>query len=165
MFNIEHFKNLDKKDYYESLLFFAKGLMDGEEDLIANLANIASLLFNTMEDINWSGFYLIRNNQLVLGPFHGKPACIRIEIGKGVCGTSVSQMTTQLVNNVEEFPGHIACDGDSKSEIVVPIVHNGKVLGVLDIDSPLVERFNEKDQEYLEDLVNLISTSCNWEAL
>lgn len=164
MFNIDHFKDLNKKDFYESLLFFAKGLMDGESDYIANLANISSLLFNTMADVNWAGFYLYKEDQLVLGPFNGKPACIRIESGKGVCGTAHSSGQTQLVMNVHEFPGHIACDGDTNSEIVVPIVVNGEVIAVLDIDSPIKNRFNIEDQENLEILVSMIIEACDVEA-
>lgn len=164
MFNIEHFKELNKKDFYESLLFFAKGLMDGERDVIANLANISSLLFNTMEDVNWAGFYMMKEEQLVLGPFNGKPACIRIEIGKGVCGRAVSSKLTQLVQDVHEFPGHIACDGDTNSEIVVPIIVNNKVMAVLDLDSPIKNRFNTEDQENLEILVSMIIDACDLEA-
>lgn len=164
MFNIDHFKDLDKKDFYESLLFFAKGLMDGEQDYIANLANISSLVFNTMVDVNWAGFYLIKEDELVLGPFNGKPACIRIEIGKGVCGTAVSTKLTQLVKDVHEFPGHIACDGDTNSEIVVPIIVNNKVVAVLDLDSPIKNRFNKEDQQNLEVLVSMIVDACKLEA-
>lgn len=163
MFNIEHFKDLDKKDFYESLLFFAKGLMDGESDLIANLANISSLLFNTMSDVNWAGFYMFKEDQLVLGPFNGKPACIRIEIGKGVCGSAVSTRQTQLVMDVHEFPGHIACDGDTNSEIVIPIIANNQMIGVLDLDSPIKNRFNKEDQQNLEVLVSMIIDACDLE--
>lgn len=163
MFNIEHFKDLDKKDFYESLLFFAKGLMDGESDLIANLANISSLLFNTMSDVNWAGFYMFKEDQLVLGPFNGKPACIRIEIGKGVCGSAVSTRQTQLVKDVHEFPGHIACDGDTNSEIVIPIIANNQMIGVLDLDSPIKNRFNKEDQQNLEVLVSMIIDACDLE--
>lgn len=163
MFNIEHFKDLDKKDFYESLLFFAQGLMDGETDLIANLANISSLLFNTMSDVNWAGFYMYKDDQLVLGPFNGKPACIRIEIGKGVCGSAVSTKQTQLVMDVHEFPGHIACDGDTNSEIVIPIIAKGTMIGVLDLDSPIKNRFNKEDQQNLEVLVSMIIDACDLE--
>lgn len=164
MFNIDHFKDLSKKEFYESLLFFAKGLMDGERDFIANLANISSLLFNTMEHVNWAGFYLFKEDQLVLGPFNGKPACIRIEIGKGVCGTAVSSKQTQLVQDVHEFPGHIACDGDTNSEVVVPMIVNGAVIGVLDLDSPIKNRFSIEDQQNLEVLVSMIIDACDLEA-
>lgn len=163
MFNIEPLRKLSRVDYYESVLLFAKGLMDGERNTIANLANVSALLYQTMDDVNWVGFYLMRNKELVLGPFQGKPACIRIQVGVGVCGNAVSQKQTQLVLNVNEFPGHIACDGDTHSEIVVPIKYKGEIVAVLDIDSPILKRFNETDQMNLEQLVNDIEGSCNWE--
>lgn len=163
MFVLDHFKDLNRKDFYESLLLFAKGLMDGERDLIANLSNISSLLFNTMVDVNWAGFYIMKEQQLVLGPFNGKPACIRIEIGKGVCGTAVSSMETQLVKDVHEFPGHIACDGDTNSEVVIPIIVNSKVVAVLDLDSQVKNRFNSEDQQNLEVLVSMIVDACDLE--
>jgi len=164
MFNIDYFKQLNKEDFYESLLFFAKGLMDGERDMIANLSNVSSLLYNTMENVNWSGFYLYKEEQLVLGPFQGKPACIRIQLGKGVCGTAVSHKETQLVKDVHDFPGHIACDGETNSEIVIPIIIKDKVVGVLDIDSPILNRFDDEDVRYLETLVEYIKEACEWGA-
>ncbi len=163
MFNIDSFKNLKKEEYYESLLLFAKGLMEGERDLIANLSNISSLLYNTMTDINWSGFYIIKEGQLVLGPFGGKPACIRIQVGAGVCGTCVETKEVQLVPDVHTFPGHIACDGDTNSEIVLPIIIKDKVVGVLDIDSPILNRFDNEDQENLSHLVSMLVDNCDWE--
>lgn len=163
MFDIESLKKLDQKDFYESILLFAKGLMDGEEDTIANLANISSLLYQTMENINWAGFYLLRENELVLGPFQGNPACIRIQIGAGVCGNAVSQNITQLVEDVHQYSGHIACDGATNSEIVVPIHNKGQIVGVLDIDSPMLGRFKTVDRENLEKLVELIEGACNWD--
>lgn len=163
MFNIDSFKELKKEEYYESLLFFAKGLMEGERDLIANLSNISSLLIHTMSDINWSGFYLMKEGELVLGPFGGKPACIRIQVGAGVCGTCVETGQVQLVPDVHAFPGHIACDGDTNSEIVLPIEIDGKVVGVLDIDSPVLNRFDQEDQENLSQLVSMIIDACDWE--
>lgn len=163
MFDIESLKNLDRKDFYESILLFAKGLMDGEKDTIANLANISSLLYQTMENINWAGFYLLREDELVLGPFQGNPACIRIQIGSGVCGNAVSQNVTQLVKDVHQYPGHIACDGATNSEIVIPIHNKGQIVGVLDIDSPMLGRFKDVDRENLEKLVELIEGACNWD--
>lgn len=163
MFNIEPLKSLSRADYYESVLLFAKGLMDGETNTIANLSNISSLLYHTMDNVNWVGFYLMRDGELVLGPFHGKPACIRIQIGSGVCGSAVSSGVTQLVMDVHSFPGHIACDGDTNSELVIPIIIKGQVVGVLDLDSPILERFNDVDKQQLEQLVNDIEASCNWE--
>ncbi len=165
MFHIDHIETTDNDAYYESLLLSARGLMDGERNLIANLANIASLLYFTMSEINWAGFYLMRNGELVLGPFHGRPACIRIGVGKGVCGTAAETKEVQLVRDVHEFPGHIACDGDTNSEIVLPIIIDGQVLGVLDIDSPLAERFDEVDKKNLELLVLDIISGCDWEGL
>lgn len=141
---------------YNSLNSMLEALIKDVPHMIANLANASSLLFNTLDDLNWAGFYLMENGKLVLGPFQGKPACIEIEIGKGVCGTAVAENKTQRIENVHLFPGHIACDGASNSEIVIPI-HKGKeTIGVLDIDSPLFGRFSEDDQKGLEKFVNII---------
>ena len=123
---------------------------------IANFANASALIWQGLADINWVGFYLMRDGMLVLGPFQGKPACTRIAVGRGVCGTAVAQDATQLVPDVHAFPGHIACDCASNSEIVVPIHKNGAVYGVLDIDSPLLNRFTEADREGLEALVQVL---------
>ncbi|MBQ7313561.1 MAG: GAF domain-containing protein, partial [Clostridia bacterium] len=128
-------------------------LTDGVPHPIANLANASALLYHTLDNLNWAGFYLMENGQLVLGPFQGKTACIEIPVGRGVCGTAVARGETILVKNVHEFPGHIACDSASNSEIVVPIRKNGEIIGVLDIDSPLLGRFTEDDQAGLEEFV------------
>ena len=125
-------------------------LINGVPHKTANLANASALLYNTLDGLNWAGFYLLENDTLVLGPFQGKPACIEIPIGKGVCGTAAAKGETVVVDNVHEFPGHIACDGASNSEIVIPLFENGKVVGVLDIDSPLFSRFSPEDKEGLE---------------
>ena len=125
---------------------------------IANLSNAAALLYNTLPDLNWAGFYLMENGMLVLGPFQGKPACIEIRVGRGVCGTAVAEDRTQLVYDVHQFPGHIACDGASNSEIVVPIHVEDRIVGVLDIDSPLVGRFTEADRAGLEEFVHILET-------
>lgn len=162
MFDIESLKKLNQKDFYESIILFAKGLMEGEKDSIANLANISSLLYQTMEDINWAGFYLMREGELVLGPFHGNPACIRIQVGSGVCGNAVSGDKTQLVEDVHKYPGHIACDGATNSEIVIPIHNGNQIVAVLDIDSPVLNRFHEEDKVNLERLVKLIEGGCDW---
>ena len=145
------------KEKYEELLLYTRGLTMDELDITANLANVSALINLALEDINWAGFYIMKEGQLVLGPFQGKPACIRINVGSGVCGTAVAENKTQLVKNVHEFPGHIACDSASNSEIVVPI-HNkdGSVYGVLDIDSPSFERFTEEDKAGLEAVVKII---------
>ena len=164
MFNMDAFKDLNKEEYYESLLFFAQGLMDGEKDLIANMSNVASLLYNTMSDVNWAGFYLMKDDELVLGPFGGNPACIRIQVGKGVCGTCVSEKMIQLIPDVHEFPGHIACDGDTDSEIVLPIIIRSQVVAVMDLDSPIKNRFDEDDARNLAILVDMLIKACEWEA-
>ena len=133
-------------------------LVHGVPHRIANLSNAAALLYNTLPDLNWAGFYLMENGLLVLGPFQGKPACIEISVGCGVCGTAVAEDRTQLVYDVHQFPGHIACDGASNSEIVVPIHGDGRVVGVLDIDSPRIGRFTEEDRAGLEAFVRVVET-------
>lgn len=135
-----------------------KALLDKEDWLITNLANASALLNEYLDDINWVGFYLMQEGELVLGPFQGKTACVRIKVGRGVCGSAVSEDKTQLVPDVHQFPGHIACDCASNSEIVVPIHHNGAVVGVLDIDSPLFNRFTQEDKESLEESVKIIES-------
>lgn len=132
------------------------GLVDGVSHLTANLANTSALLNSALKDINWVGFYLLEEGTLILGPFQGNPACVEIKAGSGVCGTAVAEDKVQLVKNVHEFPGHIACDSASNSEIVLPIHQNGKVIGVLDIDSPILERFDEEDQKGLTEIVKII---------
>jgi GAF domain-containing protein len=149
-------------EFYQNLLLQAKALIEGEQDKIANLSNIAALLFMLMDQINWVGFYLMKENELVLGPFQGKPACIRIALGKGVCGTAASTGKSQCVKDVHTFPGHIACDPDSNSEIVIPLKDGDKILGVLDIDSPIINRFDEEDQKNLETLTDLLVNQCTW---
>ncbi|MBU3022913.1 GAF domain-containing protein [Aestuariibacter sp. A3R04] len=130
--------------------------MNGETDLIANMANLSAVIFNSMERINWAGFYLYKDEQLVLGPFQGKPACIRIPVGRGVCGTAAASRETQVVEDVHAFAGHIACDAASNSEIVVPLVHKGELIGVLDIDSPDFARFDADDKVGVEALANAL---------
>ena len=146
------------KTDYELLIQQAEALTKDCPHLIANLANISSMLFTTLEDINWAGFYLLEetSDKLILGPFQGNPACIEIPLGKGVCGTAASEDKTQLVPDVHLFPGHIACDSASRSEIVVPVHKNSKVVGVLDIDSPSLSRFTEEDQSGLKKLVSVL---------
>src|SRR5689334_10078688 len=131
----------------------ARALLEGERDPVANAANLSALIFATVPDLNWAGFYWMKGGELVLGPFQGKPACVRIAVGKGVCGTAVAERRTIVVPDVHAFPGHIACDSASNSEVVVPIVAGGKVVGVLDLDSPLVNRFDESDARGLEAVV------------
>ncbi|GLS24819.1 GAF domain-containing protein [Marinibactrum halimedae] len=135
-------------------------LIESEKDTIANMANCSALLYENLEDINWVGFYRLVDNQLVLGPFQGKVACVRIEIGKGVCGTAVAEGVSQRVSNVHDFPGHIACDAASNSEVVIPLRNsNSEVIGVLDIDSPSINRFSEKDLLALEEMMALFSAN------
>lgn len=132
------------------------GLLSGEQDLIANLSNASAFINQFLPNINWVGFYLIKNNALKLGPFQGLPACVYIEIGKGVCGTAVAEKQSQLVEDVNQFPGHIACDANSQSEIVIPIYYNKEIIGVLDIDAPVKSRFDQTDLEGLELLVKTL---------
>jgi GAF domain-containing protein len=145
-----------KEQQYKSLLPQVKGLLEGETDLIANLANVAAAL---KEQFNWLwvGFYLVKNNELIVGPFQGPVACTRIKKGKGVCGTSWAEAKTIIVDDVEKFPGHIACSSLSRSEIVVPIIKNKEVVGVLDVDSEILNHFNETDREYLEAIAHEIN--------
>ena len=140
-----------KPEFYRQLCDQLRGLLAGEHDLIANAANTAALLFQHMPDINWAGFYFLKDNdELVLGPFQGKPACVRIAKGKGVCGAAVERRATVRVEDVHAFPGHIACDAASRSELVVPLIRDGRVTGVLDIDSPIPARFDGDDQAGIE---------------
>lgn len=147
---------MQKQDFYQTLVKQAQGLISGEHNVIANMANLSALLFTTLEDINWAGFYLMDSaEELVLGPFQGNPACIRIPVGKGVCGTAAATCETQLVEDVHAFAGHIACDAASNSEIVIPVFKDNKVIAVLDIDSPSLARFDEQDKIGLEALVKV----------
>lgn len=134
-----------KPDLYSNLQTQLTALLEGERDFIANAANLSSLLYHSLPDVNWAGFYLLKDDELVLGPFQGKPACVRIPLGKGVCGVAAEQRQTILVDNVHEFPGHIACDSASNSEVVVPLLSDGRLIGVLDLDSPRVSRFDDED--------------------
>lgn len=146
----------DKQEQYESLIPQIKALIEGENDLVANLANIAAALKEQFGWF-WVGFYWVKNDELVLGPFQGPVACTRIRKGRGVCGTSWAEANTLIVPDVEKFPGHIACSSLSKSEIVVPIIRNGAVAGVLDVDASELDQFDEVDQRYLEEIVQLVS--------
>ncbi len=161
MFNVEMYKG-SRLENYELVKKQLQALLDGEENLIANLSNASALLNQFLDRINWVGFYLLdSNNELVLGPFQGLPACVRIPLGRGVCGTSAQQRETVRVEDVHQFPGHIACDAASQSEIVIPLVKNGELIGVLDIDSPEKDRFDMLDQEKLEELVAVIVNNIN----
>lgn len=148
--------------YDELLLEQLKSLIENERNVIANLANASALLHLSLEEINWAGFYLAEGEELILGPFQGKPACIRIPFGKGVCGTAAQTDTAQRIDNVHLFAGHIACDGASNAEIVIPLHKNGKVVGVLDIDSPVFHRFSETDQQILEQFCRILEKGCEF---
>jgi len=133
----------------------AQGLLSVDTDPVANAANLSALLFMELEQVNWVGFYFLQGDELVLGPFQGKPACVRIPMGQGVCGTAAKSRQTQRVADVHEFPGHIACDAASRSELVIPLERNGELLGVLDLDSPVSDRFSEADKEMLEEVAKV----------
>lgn len=144
-----------KPDFYASLAQQLTGLLEGERDMIANAANMSALIFQFLPDLNWAGFYFMRGPELVLGPFQGKTACVRIPVGRGVCGTAVERKECIVVPDVHAFPGHIACDSASQSELVVPLIEDGRVLGVLDLDSPNPNRFDEEDRVGCETLVRI----------
>src|SRR5712671_3542659 len=148
-----------KSQLYAQLATQLSSLLAGERDLIANAANFSSLIFYSLPDLNWAGFYFLKDNELVLGPFQGRPACVRIAMGKGVCGTAAADGVTTIVPNVHEFPGHIACDSASNSEIVIPLIKGERVIGVLDLDSPLFERFDDEDSIGLNRLVSVLVES------
>ena len=147
------------EDNYKLMVQTVKAFLAGEPNIIANLSNASAIINEYVKNINWAGFYLMENGELVLGPFQGKPACIRIPVGRGVCGTTVLQKETIVVADVHQFPGHIACDAASNSEIVIPIIKHGEVFGVLDIDSPLLNRFTKLEKKYLEEVVTIIEAS------
>lgn len=148
---------------YSIIVAQLSAVTEGEQDTIANLSNASAVLNMNLPELNWVGFYLVRESGLVLGPFQGKPACIRIAFGKGVCGTAAASDATQVVPDVHTFPGHIACDGDSRSEIVIPMHHMGRLVAVLDIDSPVPDRFSQEDKIGLEQCVNVLEQACSWE--
>ena len=161
-FQIAKQETNSKPELYASLRSQLRSLLKGERDLIANSANFSSLLYNSLPDVNWAGLYFYKDGEMVVGPFQGQPACVRIAIGKGVCGTAAEQRQTILVDNVHDFPGHIACDSASNSEIVVPLIKNGRLLGVLDLDSPSLARFDEQDAEGLNELVDTFVDSIGF---
>jgi len=146
-----------KSDFYQQLSEQVAAIIADEKDIIANMANISALLFDSLEQVNWAGFYRVIDGELVLGPFQGKVACIRIPLGKGVCGTAVSEKSTQCIADVHEFSGHIACDATTNSEIVIPLNYQGRIIAVLDIDSIVYNRFSKEDQKGLEYIVQLFS--------
>ena len=148
-----------KHELYDQLAAQLSSLLAGERDLVANAANFSSLIFQALPDLNWAGFYFAKDGELVLGPFQGKPACVRIKIGQGVCGAGAAKCETVIVPNVHEFPGHIACDSASNSEIVVPLMKDSRLIGILDLDSPRPARFDNDDARGLEELVRILLSS------
>ena len=157
--------SLSKAGRYAETTRSLAALLDGEPDALANLANAAGLLAGSLDRINWCGFYLLRGEELVLGPFQGKPACVRIPMGQGVCGAAAARRETLVVPDVNRFPGHIACDPASRSEIVVPILENGVLRGVLDVDAPETDRFDEEDRVGLERFVEALTPRIDWRKL
>lgn len=152
----------DLEERYRVLYGQMEALLDGETDWAANLANAAALLNGALPNVNWVGFYRMEKGELLLGPFQGKPACVHIAAGRGVCGTAAQRNAVQIVPDVHRFPGHIACDSDSASELVIPLRSEGKVVGVLDVDSPVLGRFGAGDARALEAVAELISRKCAW---
>jgi len=156
MFQGKLIETTSKAEFYKDLALQLRSLLEGERDPIANAANTSALLFDLMPDINWAGFYFLRNgNELIVGPFQGKPACVRIAVGRGVCGTAVARGRSILVEDVHAFPGHIACDAASRSELVVPLIRDGRIFGVLDLDSASPKRFDADDQAGIEEVASI----------
>lgn len=162
MFQARPIGNVDKPELYRELALQLEALVAGERDAVANAANAASLIYHALPDVNWVGYYFLRGDELVLGPFQGQPACVRIPVGKGVCGTAVAQRRSLRVDDVFVFPGHIACDTASRSECVVPLIAGEKIIGVLDIDSPNTARFDASDQTGLERLAAIYTAATDF---
>jgi GAF domain-containing protein len=162
-FQIERPDTADKAALYRQLNSQLDALLSGETDPWANMANAAALVFAVLPDLNWVGFYLLRGGELVVGPFQGQPACVRIPLGRGVCGMAAAARRTQVVPDVHAFDGHIACDAASQSEIVVPLLRDGRLVGVLDLDSPSLARFDAEDAAGLEQAAALIVGACDWD--
>jgi L-methionine (R)-S-oxide reductase len=156
---------LTKTGIFAELRQQLEGLVQGERDALPNCANAAALIYHALPDVNWAGFYFLRDGELVLGPFQGKAACVRIELGKGVCGTTPHPPETLVVADVHAFPGHIACDAASRSEIVIPLIQSGRLLGVLDIDSPLLDRFDREDAQGLDALLGVLLEASDFDGL
>jgi len=162
MFDKQTIQADNKQDFYRPLNEYFTALISEDSDWLAGLSNASALLYQLMPHINWAGFYLLKNGELILGPFQGKPACVRIPLGRGVCGTAALKREIQLVEDVDYFPGHITCDPASRSEIVVPIIHQEKLMGVLDIDSPVKARFDEDDAVGLQGFVDILNRYIDW---
>ena len=152
-----------KSALYDQLARQLSSLLSGERDMIASAANFSALIFHGLPDLNWAGFYFLKDGELVLGPFQGQPACVRIAVGRGVCGTAAAQRRTVVVADVHEFPDHIACDSASNSEIVIPLIKGDRLLGVLDLDSPSLARFDDEDAAGLATLVRILLASTGWD--
>lgn len=163
MFKLDVLGKMSTEEKYKYMLILLEGQLSSEKNQLANLSNASAIIKAVMDRLNWAGFYILREGTLVLGPFQGLPACNRIEIGKGVCGTAAAQREVQRVLNVHEFPGHIACDSASNSEIVIPLIKEDKVYGVLDLDSPEFERFTELEEKYLVKFVEKLNKYIDWE--
>jgi len=162
VFTVDKIEARNPEEFYRQLNTYLIGLIEDEADWLASLSNAAALLYLLIENINWAGFYLYKQGELVLGPFQGKPACTRIPLGKGVCGTAAQTREIQVVKDVDLFPGHIACDAASKSEIVIPIIKGNRLIGVLDIDSPVKARFDDRDARGLSDFVDILNRYIDW---
>lgn len=162
MFKLDVIKDMNQEERLKYMLILLKGQLSSEKDNLANISNVTGIIMACVDRLNWAGFYIIRDNELVLGPFQGLPACNRIAIGKGVCGTAVATREVQLIPDVHLFPGHIACDDASNSELVIPIIKENKVFGVLDLDSPIKNRFTVLEAEYFVKLVNILNEYIDW---
>ncbi|MBU5426352.1 GAF domain-containing protein [Tissierella pigra] len=165
MFKLDGIKDMNQEERMRYMILLVKGQLSSEQDDLANISNITGIIMACADRLNWAGFYILRDNELVLGPFQGLPACNRISMGKGVCGKAVETRETQLVPDVHLFPGHIACDSQSNSELVIPIIKNNRVYGVLDLDSPEKNRFTELEEKYFTNLVELLNQNINWEKI
>ncbi|MCQ4924247.1 GAF domain-containing protein [Tissierella carlieri] len=163
MFKLDAIKNMNQEERLKYMLMLVKGQLSSEKDDLANISNVTGIIMACIEGLNWAGFYILRDDELVLGPFQGLPACNRIAVGKGVCGKAVETREMQLVPDVHLFPGHIACDSASNSELVVPVIKDNKVYGVLDLDSPVKDRFTKVEEEYFIKLVEILSQNINWD--
>lgn len=163
MFKLDPIKKMNEEERLKYMLILLKGQLSSEKDDLANISNTTGIINACVDNLNWAGFYILREDELVLGPFQGLPACNRIAIGKGVCGTAVATREVQLVPDVHLFPGHIACDSASNSELVVPIIKDEKVIGVLDLDSPIKDRFSDLHVEYFSKLVGELNKHINWD--
>ena len=165
MIKLDQVKNMDEEKRLKYMLLLLKGQLSSEKDGIANLCNASAIISACIERLNWAGFYILRNGELVLGPFQGLPACNRINVGEGVCGTAVATREVQLVPDVHLFSGHITCDSASNSELVIPIIKNNNVYGVLDLDSPEKERFTELEKDYFVKFVEILNDYIDWDTI